>query len=105
MIRPAHPLKLKVYLRAVTAILLLITWGLITLSGIIIYLAPSGFRSGKTELLFGLTKTGWNDTHFWLGITTVAITLIHIIIDWKALWSLFRYLISIHRGPLPTTKQ
>jgi hypothetical protein len=100
-----HPIKYKVCFRAITAILLLITWSLITLSGVIIYLAPSGFRSGQAELFLGLTKTEWNNIHFWLGIATVAITLIHIIIDWKALWSLFKYLISTHRGPLPTTKQ
>jgi hypothetical protein len=100
-----RPIKLKIYARAVTAILLIITWALITLSGIVIYLAPSGFRSGKTALFLGLTKTTWNDVHFWIGIITVAVIVIHLIIDWKALRGVIRYLTSTHRGPAPTVEK
>ncbi len=102
---PKRPFKFKLYLRAVTAILLLVTWGLITLSGILIYLAPTGQRSGQATLFLGLSKSTWNDIHFWLGVATVAVTVIHIIIDWKALFGLIRYLVSMHRGPLPTVKK
>ena len=92
-----RPIKVKVYLRAVTAILLLITWALVTLTGVIIWAAPSGQRSGQLSLLFDLTKSEWGDIHFWVAVATVAITLVHIIIDWKALRGIIRYLVSTHR--------
>lgn len=97
--QPRSPVKIKIYARAVTAILLIITWALIVLSGIILYLAPSGFRSGKQELWLGLTKSTWDDIHFWIGVATVAVTVIHMIIDWKALRGVIRYLTSAHRRP------
>ncbi len=99
------PLKLKIYARAITAILLIITWVLITLSGVILYFAPSGFRSGRVELFLGLTKTTWDDIHFWLGVATVAVIIIHLVLDWKALRGVIRYLTSTHRGPLPTIQK
>jgi hypothetical protein len=100
-----RPFKLKIYARAITAILLIITWGLITLSGILLYLAPSGFRSGRTVLFLGLTKNEWDVIHFWLGVATVAIIIIHLVIDWKALRGVIKYLTSTHRGPLPTVQK
>jgi hypothetical protein len=92
-----RPIKVKVYLRAVTAISLLIVWALVTISGILIWAAPSGQRSGQQLLLFDLTKSEWGDIHFWVAAATVAVTLVHIIIDWKALRGVIRYLISVHR--------
>lgn len=100
--QPKRPFKVKIYARAVTAILLIVTWVLIIMSSLILYLAPSGSRSGQQPLLFGLTKTTWGDIHFWIGVATVAVIVIHIIIDWKALRGVIRYLTSVHRGSLPT---
>lgn len=92
-----RPVKVKVYLRAVTAISLLIVWALVTLTGILIWAAPSGQRSGQQLLLFDLTKSEWGNIHFWVAVGTVAVTLVHIIIDWKALRGVTRYLVSVHR--------
>jgi hypothetical protein len=92
-----RPIKVKVYLRAVTAISLLVVWALVTFTGILIWAAPSGQRSGQRPLLFDLTKSEWGDIHFWVAAATVAVTLVHIIIDWKALRGVIRYLASVHR--------
>ncbi len=92
-----RPIKIRVYMRAVTAILLLIVWALVTFTGILIWAAPSGPRSGQRPLLFDLTKSEWGDIHFWVAAATVAVTLVHIIIDWKALRGVIRYLVSVHR--------
>ncbi len=92
-----RPIKIKVYIRAVNAILLLIVWALVTLTGIIIWAAPSGQRSGQRPLLFDLTKSEWCDIHFWVAVGTIAVTLVHIIIDWKALRGVLRYMVSVHR--------
>ena len=92
-----RPIKVKVYVRAITAILLLTIWALVTFTGILIWAAPSVQRSGQQLLLFDLTKSEWGDIHFWVAVGTVAVTLIHIIIDWKALRGVIRYLVSVHR--------
>jgi len=92
-----RPIKFKVYARAVTAILLIAAWSLVGLTGLLLWLAPSGQRAGQQILLLGLTKHEWGDIHFWIGVATVAVTLIHLIIDWKALRGVIRYLTTVHR--------
>ena len=92
-----RPIKFKVYARAVTAILLIAVWSLVGLTGLLLWLAPSGQRAGQQILLLGITKSEWGDIHFWIGVATVAITLIHLIIDWKALRGVIRYLTTVHR--------
>ena len=94
-----YPIRVKIYTRAVVAIMLIITWRLMALTGLLLWLAPSGPRSGRQLLLLGLTKEGWGDIHFWIAVATLVVTLAHIIIDWKALRGVIRYLTSAHRRP------
>ena len=97
--RYGRPIKAKVYARAVVAIMLITVWVLVALTGLLLWLAPSGARSGQQILLFGVTKSGWGDIHFWIAVATFAVTVVHIIIDWKALRGVIRYLTSVHRSP------
>ena len=90
-------IRVKVYARAVVSIMLITTWSLVALSGLVLWLAPSGPRSGRELLLFGLTKHEWGDVHFWIAVATILVTIVHIMIDWKALRGVIRYLISVHR--------
>lgn len=94
-----HPVKVKVYTRAVVAIMLITVWVLVAVTGLILWLAPSGPQSGRQTLLLGLTKSGWSDVHFWVAVAVFTITLAHIIIDWRALRGVIRYLVSVHRSP------
>jgi len=94
-----RPIRVRIYARAVVAITLIITWGLMAVTGLLLWLAPSGPRSGRELLLLGLTKQEWGDVHFWIAVATVVVTLVHIIIDWKALRGVIRYLTSVHRRP------
>ena len=87
----------RVYTRAVVAIMLFSSWGVVALSGLLLWLAPSGRQSGQMELLLGLTKEGWSDIHFWVSLAAIIITVIHVIIDWKALRGVMRYMASVHR--------
>ena len=95
-----RPIKVKVYSRAVVAIMLITVWSLVALTGLLLWLAPSGPQSGRQLLLLGLTKGEWGDVHFWIGVAVLTVTLVHIIIDWKALRGVIRYLTSVHRGPV-----
>jgi hypothetical protein len=93
----SRPIKTKIYARAVVALLLIALWSLAALSGLVLWLAPSGPRSGTQSLLLGLTKGEWSDVHFWIAVAAFVVTVVHIIIDWKALRGVVRYLTSTHR--------
>jgi len=95
-----RPINVKVYARAITAIVLITVWILSAFSGLILWLAPEVRQPGQQPLLFDITKSEWGDIHFWICVAVVAVTLVHIIIDWKALRGVIRYLTSVHRGKI-----
>ena len=90
-------IKTKIYARAIIAIALIVTWLLSAFSGLILWLAPEVRRAGQQPLLFSITKENWGDIHFWICIAVVVVTILHIIIDWKALRGVMRYMTSVHR--------
>jgi hypothetical protein len=92
-----RPINLKIYTRAITAIALIVVWVMSAFSGLILWLAPEGRQAGKQSLLFGITKQEWGDVHFWVCVAVVVVTIIHMIIDWKALRGIIRYLTAVHR--------
>ncbi len=95
-----RPVKLKIYVRAIVAIALISVWILSAFSGLILWLAPEVHRAGQQPLLFGITKQNWGEIHFWICVAVVIITLVHIVIDWKALCGVIRYLTSMHRDSI-----
>ena len=92
-----RPINTKVYARAIIAIALIVGWILSAFSGLILWLAPEGQRAGQRELLFGITKENWGDIHFWICVAVMVITIVHVIVDWKALRGVIRYMDSVHR--------
>ena len=90
-------IKPKIYARAIIAIALITVWVLSAFSGIILWLAPEVRRAGQQPLLFAITKQNWGEIHFWICVAVVVVTIIHIIVDWKALRGVIRYLTSVHR--------
>src|SRR5574337_508904 len=92
-----RPIQLRAYARSLIALLLLTVWPMVALSGLVLWLAPEGQRSGQLALLFDLTKHQWGDVHFWLSITALCATSIHLLVDWRALCGCLRYLVSAHR--------
>ncbi|RPJ63475.1 MAG: DUF4405 domain-containing protein [Dehalococcoidia bacterium] len=88
----------KIYIRAVIAIIMLAVWLLVAVSGVVLWLAPEGQRSGRIPLLFDMTKSDWKEVHLWLAAIMVAITVIHVIIDWKTLRAVIKYMVSVHRN-------
>jgi len=92
-----RPIKPKVYARAIIAIALIIVWALSAFSGLILWLAPEVRRAGQQPLLFGIIKQEWREIHFGICVAVVIVTLVHIIIDWKALRGVIRYLTSVRR--------
>ena len=96
-----RPINLKTYSRAVIAIALMVTWSLVTVSGFLLWIAPSGPRSGYQLLFLGLTKREWGDLHLWFSLVALGVTLLHIIIDWRGLCGCLHYLASVHRNDKP----
>jgi hypothetical protein len=92
--------QMKARIRASIALALIILWGIAALTGLLLYVAPSGPRSGRLVLLF-LTKAEWGDVHFWFSVAASIVTLIHMAIDWKALKACVRFLASTERGQAP----
>jgi hypothetical protein len=92
-----RPIKLKVYTRAITAIALITVWILSAFSGLILWLAPEVHQAGQQTLLFNITKQEWGEIHFWVCIAVLIVTIVHIVIDWKALRGVIRYLTSVNR--------
>jgi len=84
----------KAYTRSLTAVSMLVLWGLSALSGFLLWLAPSGPRSGRMLLFLGLTKREWGDWHFWFSILAIAVTVVHLVIDWKGFKRSISYLIK-----------
>lgn len=88
----------KMYTRSVVAIVMLLAWSITSLTGFLLWMAPTGPRSGRMLLVLGLTKREWGDYHFYFALVALIITVIHIIIDWKGLRRCLVYLISTGRG-------
>ena len=55
--KSGRPIKVKVYARAVVAIMLIVVWSLVGLTGLLLWLAPSGKGAGQLPLMLGLTKS------------------------------------------------
>ena len=93
-------IKPKIYTRAIIAISLIIVWVGSAFSGLILWLAPEVRRAGQQTLLFGITKENWGDIHFWICVAVLVVTILHVIIDWKALRGVIRYMTSVHRDAI-----
>ena len=92
--------RMKAQIRAIIAFALIFFWAISALSGFLLYLAPTGPRSGRI-ILFLLSKSDWKDVHFWISVAAGIVTIIHIIIDWRALKACTRFLVSTERGERP----
>ncbi|MBN2058364.1 MAG: DUF4405 domain-containing protein [Candidatus Saganbacteria bacterium] len=91
---------MKIKLRAVVAILLIGFWLAAFLTGYLVWLAPSGPRSGWNILAFSLMKKEWISIHFWVSIIATLLTVVHMFLDWGALKSCVKYLCSTKRETL-----
>jgi len=89
----------RVYARGIVALLMMLVWSAVAFSGVLMWLAPEGQRSGQALLLFDWSKHAWGDVHLWLSLTALGLTAIHLIVDWRVLCGCVRYLVRAHRAP------
>ena len=80
---------------------MMVIWSLVTVSGFLLWIAPSGPRSGYRLLFLGLTKREWGDLHLWFSLIALGVTLLHVVIDWRGMYGCLHYLASVHRDKKP----
>ena len=86
-------------LRAVIGMALITAWSLVIVSGLVLWAAPHGPRSGRRELLLGLAKQEWGDVHLWLSLAALAVTGLHVAVNRGMMRSAMRSLIHSPPGP------
>ncbi|HAO13818.1 MAG TPA: hypothetical protein DCQ51_22320 [Planktothrix sp. UBA8407] len=89
-------INFRIYLRAIVTLGLLLAWSLVTFTGFLLWFIPKGQKVGHGFLFWGLTRHGWGDIHFIISLVALGFTLIHIILYWRSLSQLVRYLITVH---------
>lgn len=62
------------------------------MSGVVLWTAPGGPRSGRRELLMGLVKREWADLHAWFSVAALVITITHVALNWRQLRAAMRCL-------------
>ncbi|HAG11344.1 MAG TPA: hypothetical protein DCK76_08200 [Desulfotomaculum sp.] len=78
--------------RSVVAVCLLISGFLLTLTGLTMLFTHADPGHGRQLMLIGMTRHQFYDIHILFALITLLFGIIHIIINWKAFISSFRYL-------------
>ncbi|MBI5949479.1 MAG: DUF4405 domain-containing protein [Chloroflexi bacterium] len=98
-----RPLKtrIRVYTRALTDILLVLLWLPAALTGVLLWqplgVVPDSPGRGEKIMLWGLTTREWGDIHWWICVAAVAVTVLHVALDFKAFKGAVGYVISARR--------
>jgi len=80
--------KKQFKIRAFTAMMMLWSFVLETISGVVLYFVPPGRVANWTDWkLWGLTKHGWAAVHTILGYVFLIFALLHIYFNWKPILS------------------
>jgi predicted HTH domain antitoxin len=80
--------KKQFKIRPFTAMMMLWSFILETISGIVLYVVPPGRVANWTNWkLWGLTKHGWGAVHTILGYVFLIFALLHIYFNWKSILS------------------
>ena len=83
--------------RAFTAMMMLWSFILETVSGIVLYIVPPGRVANWTDWkLWGLTKHGWGAVHTILGYVFLLFAVLHIYYNWKPITNYIRR--KVHSG-------
>lgn len=100
--RPMHT-RIRIWSRAMVDIFLVLAWLPATITGVMLWapagLVPDGPGKGERVMLWGLTTREWGDIHWWICVVAVALTLLHIALDFKAFKGAMKYLIHSHGIP------
>jgi len=72
--------------RAFTSVLMTLGFGLLALSGLVLFLAPPGRVANWTNwTMLGLRKSDWGGLHIWFGTLFLGMTFLHAFFNWRPL--------------------
>ena len=73
-------------IRRIVSLLLIFSFILLLITGIVLYIVPAGRIAFWADWRFiGLTKEQWGDIHIISGILGLLVGFIHIIFNWKSI--------------------
>jgi len=77
--------------RAFTSVMMTLGFVLLAVSGTVLFLAPPGRVANWTNwTMLGLRKSEWGGLHIWFGTLFLAMTVLHVIYNWRPLISYFK---------------
>ncbi len=85
--------------RALTSLIVALSFCILVLSGAILYMSPPGRIANWTHwTLLTLTKNEWNALHLCFSLLFVFSSIVHLVFNWKALLSYFKNRITSRLG-------
>ena len=91
------------HLRSFASMLLLGSFPLLVLSGVILYIAPRGrFANWNAWAVLWLRKDQWSAIHTNLSLLVVFVALLHLVINWRAIVTYVKRCRGVARQPLRT---
>jgi len=89
--------------KGLVAIIMLMVWFVVIVTGLLMWAAPRGHGLGSEPFILGLTRHDIGEFHLIVALIAVAVTIVHVCIDWKAFKGLMRYMIQAGHQPKPGT--
>ena len=85
---------MKQKLRTLIVLGTLISWAGVAISGVILYFAAKGPGLGRAPIFFGMTRGEIISNHPTIGLIAVGFTILHVIMEWRIFWVLFKNLLK-----------
>lgn len=83
---PNH--RLEIYFHLVDVLALIIGWSLTSITGVMLWFAPTDKGVSIVAWLFSLLQHEWGKLHLFMGVITLFITVVHLIVYQRILRSL-----------------
>jgi hypothetical protein len=82
-----HTVRRSAQVRVGVVIVLTLSWLLMASTGIIMAVGPWGdvedLQARSSALLLGMNQEQWGEIHEMVGFTTVALSLAHVLVEWR----------------------
>jgi uncharacterized membrane protein YgcG len=77
--------------RAFTSVLIALSFVVLALTGAMLFVSPPGRVANWTNwTLLGLTKHQWIGLHVWFSATFLAVSIVHLLFNWRPLLGYFK---------------
>ena len=88
MMEHSRSVRRTAYARVIVVVALIVFWSLTATTGLFLLAGPwedLGYTEARARLLvLGLTEEQWGDIHFRSALTSVIVTVVHFLMEWRA---------------------